>query len=48
MVLDSAMELILPLAVDVGCHGPNFHTDLPADQLLGWLEAARAPTSPPA
>ncbi|GAA1120104.1 amidohydrolase [Nocardiopsis composta] len=43
MVLDSAMELILPLAVDVGCHGPNFHTDLPADQLLGWLEAARAP-----
>ncbi|MFC3995267.1 amidohydrolase [Nocardiopsis sediminis] len=43
MVIDSAMELLLPLAVDIGCHGPNFHTDLPADQLLGWLAAARGP-----
>jgi len=40
MVLDSAMELLLPLAVDIGCHGPNFHTDLPAEQLLAWLAAA--------
>ena len=40
MVLDTAMELLLPLAVDVGCHGPNFHTDLPAEQLLGWLADA--------
>lgn len=40
MVIDSAMELLLPTAVDIGCHGPNFHTDLPAEQLLGWLEAA--------
>lgn len=43
MVVDSAMELLLPLAVDIGCHGPNFHTDLPEDQLLGWLAAARGP-----
>jgi predicted amidohydrolase YtcJ len=43
MVLDSAMELLLPLAVDIGCHGPNFHTDLPAEQLLGWLAAAADP-----
>ncbi|WP_372452655.1 amidohydrolase [Pseudonocardia nigra] len=40
MVTDSAMELLLPLAVDVGCHGPNFHTDLPGEQLLGWLADA--------
>ncbi|NJP28266.1 amidohydrolase [Microbispora hainanensis] len=40
MVLDSAMELLLPTAVDIGCHGPNFHTDLPAEQLLSWLAAA--------
>ncbi|WP_373281490.1 amidohydrolase [Microtetraspora fusca] len=40
MVLDSAMELLLPLAVDIGCHGPNFHTDLPAEQLLSWLASA--------
>ncbi|GAA3737605.1 hypothetical protein HDA32_005412 [Spinactinospora alkalitolerans] len=43
MVVDSAMELLLPLAVDIGCHGPNFHTDLPAEQLLGWLADARTP-----
>lgn len=43
MVLDAAMELLLPVAVDIGCHGPNFHTDLPAEQLLAWLAAA-APT----
>lgn len=40
MVLDAAMERLLPVAVDIGCHGPNFHTDLPCEQLLGWLEAA--------
>lgn len=43
MVVDSAMELLLPLAVDVGCHGPNFHTELPAEHLLGWLADARQP-----
>lgn len=40
MVTDAAMELMLPLAVDIGCHGPNFHTDLPAEYLLGWLADA--------
>lgn len=43
MVTDAAMELLLPLAVDIGCHGPNFHTDLPAEQLLGWLSDAAGP-----
>lgn len=40
MVSDAAMELMLPMAVDIGCHGPNFHTDLPAEYLLGWLADA--------
>ncbi|MEV0824780.1 amidohydrolase [Nonomuraea rubra] len=40
MVLDSAMELLLPVAVDIGCHGPNFHVDLPLEQLRSWLELA--------
>lgn len=40
MCLDAAMELLLPVAVDIGCHGPNYHTDLPAEQLGEWLEAA--------
>ncbi|GAA3204027.1 amidohydrolase [Nonomuraea roseoviolacea subsp. carminata] len=40
MVLDSAMELLLPVAVDIGCHGPNFHVDLPQEQLRSWLEMA--------
>ncbi|WP_031509641.1 amidohydrolase [Streptomyces megasporus] len=40
MVIDSAMQHLLPVAVDIGCHGPNFHTDLPDEQLLGWLSDA--------
>jgi predicted amidohydrolase YtcJ len=40
MCRDAAMELILPVAVDIGCHGPNYHTDLPAEQLGSWLEEA--------
>ncbi|WP_028922918.1 amidohydrolase [Pseudonocardia acaciae] len=40
MVLDSAMQLLLPLAVEIGCHGPNFHTDLPFEHLAGWLRDA--------
>ncbi len=43
MVTDAAMELLLPLAVDIGCHGPNFHTDLPTEHLLGWLSDAAGP-----
>jgi predicted amidohydrolase YtcJ len=42
MVLDSAMQRLLPLAVEIGCHGPNFHTDLPFEQLGGWLREAGA------
>jgi len=43
MVLDSALELLLPVAVDIGCHGPNFHVDLPREQLRSWLEMAAEP-----
>ncbi len=27
LCLDAAMNLILPVAVDIGAHGPNFHTE---------------------
>lgn len=37
MVLDSAMQLLVPVSVEIGCHGPNFHTDLPFEQLSAWL-----------
>ncbi|WP_232660492.1 amidohydrolase [Pseudonocardia sp. TRM90224] len=40
MVLDAAMQHLLPVAVEIGCHGPNFHTDLPFEQLAGWLRDA--------
>src|SRR5215218_5178290 len=29
LCLDAATDLILPVVVDIGCHGPNFHTLLP-------------------
>ena len=40
MLLDAAMQAVLPVAVDIGCHGPNFHTELPAESLAGWLRDA--------
>lgn len=35
--LDSAMQLILPVAVDVGHHGPNIHFEAPMEDLVGAL-----------
>jgi predicted amidohydrolase YtcJ len=37
LCLDSATNLILPVAIDIGCHGPNFHTILPGDDLVATL-----------
>jgi predicted amidohydrolase YtcJ len=30
---DTAMDLVFPRAVDIGCHGPNFHFDASAEDL---------------
>ena len=35
--LDAAMQLILPVAVDVGHHGPNIHFEAPFEDLVGAL-----------
>jgi predicted amidohydrolase YtcJ len=38
LCLDAATSMILPVAVDVGSHGPNFHTEAPLDDLVGQLD----------
>ena len=38
-LLDAATNVVLPAAVDVGHHGPNFHTDIPLDELVADLDA---------
>jgi predicted amidohydrolase YtcJ len=40
LCLDTATSLILPVALDIGCHGPNFHTILPGDDSVALLDAA--------
>ena len=41
--LDAAMNLILPVAVDIGAHGPNFHTVATLEESVSAVErAARA------
>ncbi len=40
LCLDTATDLILPVVVDIGCHGPNFHTLLPGEDTVGLLEDA--------
>ena len=40
LCLDAATSLILPVAVNVGSHGPNFHTEAPLEELAGRLDAA--------
>lgn len=37
---DSAMGLVLPVAVDIGSHGPNFHTKAPLEELVSAAERA--------
>jgi hypothetical protein len=38
LCLDAATNLILPVAVDVGSHGPNFHTEADLADLVGQLD----------
>jgi predicted amidohydrolase YtcJ len=38
--LDAAMQLILPVALDIGSHGPNFHTEIPLDRSVDLVEQA--------
>lgn len=40
LFLDTAMSLVLPVAVDVGNHGPNFHTEAPIEELVDDVERA--------
>jgi predicted amidohydrolase YtcJ len=40
LCLDAATDRILPVAVEIGCHGPNFHTILPGEDSVALLEAA--------
>ena len=40
LCLDAATGRILPVAVEIGCHGPNFHTILPGEDSVALLEAA--------
>lgn len=37
LCLDAATDLILPVVVDIGCHGPNFHTLLPGEDSVALL-----------
>ena len=37
---DAATNLLLGPSVDIGHHGPNFHTELEVDEGVGMLEAA--------
>jgi predicted amidohydrolase YtcJ len=40
LFLDGAMNLVLPVAVEIGSHGPNFHTAAPEAELLAAVERA--------
>ena len=40
MCLDAAMNLILPVAVDIGSHGPNFHTEATPDESASHVHRA--------
>jgi predicted amidohydrolase YtcJ len=43
LCLDAACGLVLPTAVDIGSHGPNFHTQAPMDALVAAVgRASRA------
>jgi predicted amidohydrolase YtcJ len=38
VLLDAAMNLVLPVSVDIGCHGPNFHVEAPFEELIDMLD----------
>ncbi len=40
LCLDAACQLVQPVAVDIGSHGPNFHTEAPLPELVDAVERA--------
>ena len=38
LLRDTATNLALQLSVDIGNHGPNFHTDVPLDDMVAMLD----------
>ena len=38
--LDAAQALVVPIAVDIGHHGPGFHDDEPLDEIVGDIDRA--------
>jgi predicted amidohydrolase YtcJ len=40
LCLDSAMRFVMPVAVDIGSHGPNFHTEIPLGEAVDLVERA--------
>lgn len=40
LFLDAACQLVQPVAVDIGSHGPNFHTEAPLPELVEAVERA--------
>ena len=40
LCLDAACGLVLPTAVDIGSHGPNFHTSAPMEALVAAVDRA--------
>ena len=40
LCLDAACGLVLPTAVDIGSHGPNFHTRAPMETLVAAVDRA--------
>ncbi len=41
LCLDAAMQLVIPTAVDIGAHGPNFHVRATAEQLSQAVHRAQ-------
>lgn len=42
LCFDSAMQLVVPTAVDIGAHGPNFHVQASGDQLVQAVHRAQS------
>ena len=40
LCLDAAMNLVLPVVVDIGNHGPNFHTEASLEELVDAVDLA--------
>jgi hypothetical protein len=38
--LDAAQALVVPVAVEIGHHGPGFHDDAPLDEIVGDIDRA--------